>query len=379
MILLNPAAYRAGMPVVVNTWSRMMQLLVSRMEIAKGRFLISEQRATTLIQFVRSLIDPIDNPALLNVVEDFDLYIQHVLPESITLTRIIDPIIRPYRTKNIFVTQDSIDELILPTYGMYNNILTPRGDWKDWSTVDPIHILSYDSTELVTPNVDGRLTFTRNKPSYIAVGVDVPSLVMKFIHYIRHTGTTMEHVDRDLFIARHILPVLYDDVLHVWCVNLLDYYIRNRSDLDMSTVVTTLANNNSHLTSSTIKDALEELGGVLDRIHNNGWAIGTLLTTKLIGTETLADQMHMHTTVANIDDSTRYLGYNLLKSSSLIKCLLSVLERTQTVHVYSELIRRIIVEGGRISRSGWRAHVRERVEIEEITEMLDRMSKLLIR
>lgn len=378
MILLDPSAYPKGTARHLFHWPRMIGAVENKLELAKGRFLLSDQWATPTIQFVRSLIDPLSEPYFLNTKDDFDLYVQYVMPEAITISRIIDPFIRSAAPRQIFTVNRETKEVFIPTYGLINPMtMSSFKDWYDWEELAPIRLLAHNSVEFVTPQYsDARLNFNRDIPGYLVIGIDIPALFMKYIKYIKQNGEDFETVDRDLFVAKQIIPYIYEDVLGIWCLNIANYFLDTKEFVEEKQLAQMLDQDNEFVGSSTFLAAFDELDLLLDRMKNNRIPIGGILASKLFGNNTIEDAMTLHTELATMDVATKYRGYEILKSAPLINLLTSMLVLVKGDPKVSKLERDVRVEVAALKRSNWSSHMRDEVTKAIVNDLIAKMQSV---
>jgi hypothetical protein len=377
MILLEPTSYPKGTPRSMVHWSKLVNTLYTNADMHMQRYLLADLNATPSITFIRSLLDRISEPYFLNTEDEFDLYRQYVLPEAITISRIIDPLSGANYKGHPFVKGKDTREITLPTWGLISPTANSiYSDWEDWEDVAPIKILSHDSDELHLKFHNGEIVFKKDKPSQMVFGIDIPALLWKYILYIKKENLTFETVDRDLFVSKYILPYFYKDLVDIWLMRVINNRFDAYEAIDDEFAMP--VSNNSFVGASTVKSAVNELDDIIQMLDSKKVSFGTFLNTPLIGDTTLMDCITIYGEAYAMENSPRYTGYELIKSVDLMSILLGGINTQLKFNTSTKIIRDLKVTRNVIARSRWESHIVDRDLGYKAANLLDMIDTTLI-
>jgi hypothetical protein len=359
MILLEHTTYPKGTPRSMNHWTKMVGSLLAKADMNAQRFLLAELHAIPSINFVRSLIDRISEPYFLNTEDEFDLYHQHVLPESLMISKIIDPLSGANYNTNHFTSGRDTKEVILPTFGLIGpKAFSVYDKWDTWEDVAPIKLLSHDSDELHLTFHGGMIDFEKDIPSQVVFGVDVPALLWKYILYIKEENETFETVDRDYFITEFVLPYFYKDLVEAWLTRVVLSRFDAAANIDDEFAMP--ISNNSFVSTSMTRSAIADLDDMIQMLGANKVSMGTFLNSPMIGKHSLMDRIEIHSELYAMNNSPRYTGYELVKSSDLMSVLLGVITEQLEVRTTTKLLKDLKVHRDTIKRSRWQSHMSDK-------------------
>ncbi len=360
MILTNPSKYPSGVARHVPHWDRMLGTADSKIIMNKGRYLLSEPWTTPPVKMIRALLDKIYEPQFLVKHNMLDLYTTYIMPKASMISRMIDPMAGTPQHHEVFVMGSSITEVIIPTRGIINpSGMSALDEWDDWEFVAPLRLLAHDSIELDTASTDARIRFKKQQPTYVVHGIDVEALIVKYLRYIHDTETDFKTVNREEFISKHIIPYVYDDMLDVWCLNVINYFLGNVFGEEVKTMAHDVSKNNQFLGASSLTAGFNDLKDLTSRVASGNVSIGAFLNTKLVNGKSLLAMMEFHRDIAAISNSTRYRGYELLKTSIFIEILTQLISSVRERSQVSKIIKDVQVDARNYRRSGWAGHIKD--------------------
>ena len=219
----TPHAYRIVLP---RLNSYLLQLLrgTDKLVWRTGTF-TTDPVPTAGIDYINSLITRADIPYLLKFGNDTSRLLK-VFHEYRSAE--YSDYIRQYpiRDKNFtFGRSGTTIEYLLITddFDLIDNIPFNSTDFKEWSQLRPLRMLSNDSLELQLDIVTSRLRYRKDPPKEVVFGLNVVKLLMLYTKYrLLFPEEFVEKVNNYPFIFRFcLLPLLYDSVKD-WMLKIVD-------------------------------------------------------------------------------------------------------------------------------------------------------------
>jgi len=368
MLLRKKSIYDPILPGrYIPYWKRMVDSLLRQMNLSRDRFLLSEQSATPASVFVRILLDTLDYESISN--DPFEAYHQTIVPEAIMMGKKFYPLVKSPRI-NRFVDKP-VRELMLPTLGLIDNInYSPVDNWDRLKSLKPLRLLSMDSMELKFPEDQMYLRYKREKPTFMCFAIDLPALLLMFWKYVQHEGVGFQNIDQDKFIKEHILVHLYEDLANCWLMNFLSAVLNEDDDVLDSLIE--FAKVNQYVGMSSMNLAYNDIVDLVDRVGSDKIRLSALLDTEFFIGHDLLDYMNLHETKMVVGTDNRTIGFELLKSSTLLEILVSIIELQPDKT--TKIRKQFSLEYGMMLRSNWKSHVMDK----ELREYAFNIQQMLV-
>lgn len=370
MLLRNKTIYDPILPGrYVPYWKRMVDSLVRQMNLSRERFLLSEQSATSASTFVRILLDTLEYGSISD--DPFEAYYQTIMPEAIMMGKRFYPLVNSPRI-NRFVDKP-VKELMLPTMGLINNVdYSPIDDWDRLKNLKPLRLMSMDSMELKFPEDQMYLRYNKERPTFMCFSIDLPALLLMFWKYIQHEGVEFQNIDQDKFIKEHVLVHLYEDLANCWLMNFLSAVLRNDDDVLESLI--DFSKTNQYVGMSSMNLAYNDIMDLVARVEDDKIRLSALLATEFFIDSTIIDYMNLHESKMVVGKDNRSIGFELLKSSTLLNILVDIIELQPDKT--TKIRRQFSLEYGMMRRSNWKSHMSDK-ELREYANIVQQMLVLV--
>lgn len=365
MVLLDTTKYQKGVPRFTTNWYRFLQAANTQLAYSKMRYLKMNQHTSDPVQFVKTTLDKLDDPDFLNPQDQDDLFYNYVIPKAFSVSRQFDPI--ESLPRNRFVAHSSTKELILPTYGLtgVSGVVLSENDWDQYKNIRPVKLFVHDSSEM---NLDfqSAITFTKDKPTFMIFGVDTASLFMQYVKYLRSKGMDYTTGDKTEFAQKYITNYIYDDLLEVWITKLIKKML---NDEDITSMVDYCAN--EYMGPAIIKLAADDLRDMVDKLKSGNLMLRDFLYTKFYpGGRSIVDIMLEHKKFRYLEASSRYVGFEILKSYDLLNLLVTAWSFQKDLN--TSIARHEQQELRNITRANWGVHIRESFLKSLVSSYLDK-------
>lgn len=351
MILRNVSAYspiQSGR--YIPYWRRVIDSIHRQLDLSKNRYLLSDQRSTPSMQFVRIVLDSFDY-SILGDKDIFDDYYQYILPESTMIGKKFYPLVNTPRINRF--CDKPIHEIMLPTNGLVGSKLSPLDNWNRWEPVRPMRLVAHDSMEFSLPEDQLYFRFKKDKPIYMVFCIDIAALILKFIKFVQNSGMGYDAIDRDVFVRDHILSYIYDDIADCWLMNFLAACMEN--DDDVFDKLLEMSKYNQYVGISSLNLAYNDIRDLINRINDKKITLSAILDTELFQDTKLSDVMNLHEKNMVVGTDNRSIGFELIKSSVLLNILVNIIELQP--ELTTKIRRQFGLEYGIIRRSGWKSHI----------------------
>lgn len=262
----------------IPEWERLTKELEIKFRYFKAKLRAAPVSFSPGVNLFYALTFNVDVEYILKSSDDYEIYSECIRPLVPMISKLIDPVISTARNQEIFINGivgENPTEMIIPIYRNRPMLDLPFGrGWEAWEKVKCVRILDHDSIELVSDMLDQKIHFENDRPSYMVIGIDIPTMLMCYIKWVQKFKN---NISIGQFIKNQLFSSMYSDLHTIWMLNMIN--MRITSDLDSAALLKTY-NTSGIVVPSALKDGLQLLDKEIDRVKRGAILPEDFLSTK---------------------------------------------------------------------------------------------------
>lgn len=324
----------------------------------------SQSRA---VKFILELLDKVDTNRLNTSIESYMEFGKSYI-ENIEF--LLDPVRNGPSKLPHFVEGDETSEIITPVNSS-SAVSYMNDTWVDEYLDDQVlTIISHDSYELPYDiTYDGLIRFEHDEPSHILIGINVPALVAKYIHWLSVVDANDEK-DYIAFVKREVLKTRYRDLVDIYMFSLIRGVFRELEPVNVR--------RNTHVPMSAIKYAVEEIKELVHSVKNNTISLSSFMNTMFLVNDSVISRYERLDNTAKISSITKFTPIRLIKVLPVLDIVTHILGSSDKVFRNNKgIITQLRREYRILSRSKWKNHIHDPLAEAEIELLLSMMEDLL--
>lgn len=355
-----------GSPRRVLRFDKFMGTVATRTDYSKMRFRHADIKTGKSIQFFTSLLNRIFDDGMLKR-DMLDIYLNELVFMLPSVSNMFDSTQSGIKIpKNLIIAGDT-EEVFIPTSGLIGTEVTVLDSWDSWKKVQPVKLVACDSNELITKWVD-TVRYSEDPPTYAVFAIDTAALLVKYLVYLRHFDMPLDNPDICKFIREHVLYQIFDDFADVWTHRLLLDASKDGIPEDLVT--------NGVLSNSMYKVAAAEVQELYYDFVRGHFRLGAFMNTQFYRGRSISDMVYLYENTYATIGSNRYVGYQLLKLSSISNLVVNGLIQSRDRGLESAAIRKLVEDSRMLHRSNWKSHVREDHIITTVSELYSNIESM---
>ena len=324
---------------VTPIWDKTIYDINNRTTIYKRRFDQTEVIFTHGVNLLRYLALNVDLDYLITQTNDFDLYTYNILPMLDSVRKNFDPIYTGREEKNLFVQRlkNDVPEFILNVQCSNPMMTMPFGkSWEAWQHIHPIRIVYHDADELVSNLVPFYINFKGEPPTRIVISIDIAQFFMKLVKYAQFVKAT-EHKEINVndFIQHHIVAQWYQDLIQIWCLNLIEHVIMAEDEIELKLVETTLVD--PAIVDAALNNGINTINQEVQRVKQLSITIEEFLSTKWLNGRSYYDVMTMHLSALGLPDQRQYIYLRFLADAPIVRTVLRLANFRSNIGIVPQL------------------------------------------
>jgi hypothetical protein len=173
------------------------------------------------LRLLEQILSDADLAAIRRYKDDFDRYLNILLPQQEDSVRQFDPAIQGITHFGDFTKTDPHGrEYLLPIAQTdYIRSILVNGDWEAWAKIRPLHLLYSDSSDLSLNAYLDMLRYPKHPPFHVVVGIDATLLILQYAKYLDTHGLDDRKPIQDYLHKFVLYPALVEDSVVTWLVN----------------------------------------------------------------------------------------------------------------------------------------------------------------
>lgn len=217
-------------------YMRMISCIKTRSVLAKRRYQLAHPIKTQGMEFFKYLCTSMDYTSLDKYNSDVDRYTEVIRSSELMIRNTVDPVYTNSIVGGKLVAKTAG---IAPYEVLLNcDCLNPLAEypfdapWSSgrWQNLRGIRILYHDSLELPEDFAKSTLNFTKQKPSFLVISVNISILRFKYYKYLKHCESNNVDPDIDVFLKDFEYKSFFDDIFDIWILNLLTRVLSSPTD-----------------------------------------------------------------------------------------------------------------------------------------------------
>ena len=208
-------------------YRRALNVMFSRLDYLRLRFLNTEMTNSPGLELLRSLLFGVDLNDIDTYPNDIDRFIYVIQTYKETRLHQFDPVYSGRFTTCYFTSASSLartTEVLLDVDTNHPLDTFPLDkDWSEWQYLRGLRVVSHDSMEIPETITSSLITFSRESPTIIVMTIDVPVLVFKYYKYWKNCKEAEIECDMTDFLKRYEYANFFGDLLDAWLLNLFPY------------------------------------------------------------------------------------------------------------------------------------------------------------
>ena len=246
-------------------FKRAMNVIYSRMDYLKFKFLGMDMINSPGIELLRSILLNVDLTELDSYPSDIDRFTYYVQFYKTSRLVQFDPVYSGKFTTGYFtsspISYAGTTEILLDvdTRHPFNTFPLDK-DWSEWQELRGLRIIHHDCLELPETITSSLITFKQDAPAMIVMTIDVPILVFKYYKYWKNcqeAGIACEIME---FLKRYEYAKFFEDLLDAWLLNVMSgTYAAKIDGLTSTEYASTLKTPQRVATSNVLREVVTGL------------------------------------------------------------------------------------------------------------------------
>ena len=246
-------------------YRRSMNIIYSRLEYLKFKFLNMDMINTPGTELLRSILTNVDLPELDSYPSDIDRFTYYIQFYKTGRLMQFDPVYSGKFTTGYF-TNGSISyagttEVLLDVDTRHPFSTFPLDkDWPSWQELRGLRIIHHDCLEIPDSITSSLITFKQEAPAFIVMTIDVPVLIFKYYKYWKNcqeAGIACEFME---FLKRYEYSHFFGDLLDAWLLNVVsETYVAKLDGLTSTEYANTLKVPKRVATTNVLREVVSGL------------------------------------------------------------------------------------------------------------------------
>lgn len=309
----------------IPIWNKVLYDLNMRTEIYKQRFYQSPVVFSPCVNLLRYMLLNVDINYLITQLNDVDLYVYELMPKVELFRKAFDTMYTGREDIKCFVqdTGKPVPEFILNTHMTSPMMSLPFGkSWEQWKYTHPVHILHHDADELISNLFLYTLTFKGQLPSRVIVSIDIAQYLMKFVKYAQYMTANKEEINVDKFIQHHIVSQWYDDLIRIWCMNIVSRVVSAEDEIELRLVGATITD--PVIVSAALPNGIANINSEVIRLKQQGNTLEEFMATKWINGKDYFEIIDFFLNDIRLPDQRQYAYLQFMLEEPIVKTVISL-------------------------------------------------------
>ena len=323
---------------------RLLDTLTARMTVVRNKFKSASLVRNSGMDLLRWMILSFDLAQAKSFKDDISLYTSFVSDFTDSYRSAFDPVWSKSLSLSGFTankTGMNPTEIFINCTVSNPAVYYPFGsDWNKWKDTRALHIVYHNSTELPIDLYTGKIVFSQKFPTFVVISINVPTLLMKWFKYVEYCEKNKVVAEATTFIKEYELSLLFDDLVDIWTVNLIDKVVTH-PDATASKIVADISIPTFITTPNIVENGVTGLQDLLRLLDNRNVKLQDLMETTLFTAgRSLKSYMENLESIISVPDTRQYQWINIAKTLPYLKLIAAIIGRDRSNPAYKQLARK---------------------------------------
>lgn len=330
-----------GTPRNPVIYYRLLDTLSARMVVVRNKFNMANLIRTSGSDLLRWMLLSFDLTQAKSYRDDIDLYTSYASDFTDTYRSAFDPVWSKSLSLNGFTTTktgSSPAEIFINCTVSNPSVYYPFGSgWDKWRDLRALHIVYHNSTELPIDLYTGKVVFSQKFPTFVVIAINVPTLLMKWFKYNENCAMSKENPDPIKFLKETEYNKLFDDLVDIWTVNLIEKVVTH-PEATANKIVSDVAIPTFITTPGIVENGVTGLQDLMRLLDNRNVKLQDIMETRLFTAgRTLKSYIQNLDSIISVPDLRQYQWINISKTLPYLKLISAIIGRDRENPVYKQL------------------------------------------
>ena len=210
---------------------RMMNGIMDRMWLARGRYTLAHAIQTQGMELLRFLILNIPLDDLDQCESDVERYTTIFKFHKNSFLSAFDSVCSGTIEGGNWVEGNDHSEVIL-NVDIDNplQVYPFDKDWPEWQDIRSVRLLYHDSYEIPEDFAKSMFDFKKQKPKVLVMSIDAPTLCFKWYKYMKEQMASGLEPSANEFLKQYEYSYFFDDLYEIFAMNLITEVMLNSDD-----------------------------------------------------------------------------------------------------------------------------------------------------
>lgn len=323
---------------------RLLDTVEARLNVAKNKYMIAPLPRTRGVEFLRWMLLNFNMNEAFMFKDDISLFTEMIPEYQTSFRTAFDPVWTNTITAGRYVRSRT---KTFPAEILLNCTVENPADYypfnkgyEDWKNVRAIHLVHHNSTELPIDLVPGYLSFNTKAPSFVALSVNIPTLLMKWFKFYKNEKSHRNPHPNEMEFLHEEFSHFFDDALEIWTTNMF-LTVLAHPDAPIDKLVAEITVPQFITSDGILKNGVSALKEMLKLIKSRNMKMQDFLDTCWYkGGYTIRNIIERIDATIVLPDDRRYLWVNLFKVLPYLRIITYLVNQDPENPLFNSLMRK---------------------------------------